>query len=251
MAMSKKVKVSSPTTGNPYGRTGAPGKVEATDSELEQTLGRPVGGKLPASAATDPRFAPVQQGGALPADAAKDPRFAPMVSPAEQRLRAAPPPKPQTPNLNALKMRQARPPAQPPMRSPQDQAALQSMYSTYMPQQGGGFDAHQFNVMADAANALPRTARGGVRDLAPDGAQGPPMAQRAAIDSAAVDPSYQPPMPTLAESIERRKYLEGARPSVDAAAPPPAGAVPAALPGARLRRAEDVHFYDPAKPVSL
>jgi hypothetical protein len=97
-----KPNMSSPTRGNPYGRTGAPGK--STEPKPEQ-----------------PRFTEADAARAL----GQPP---PAPTPQERTLAAAPPPRPQMPNLNALKMRgmQAQggqapgaPPAMPPGMPPQ------------------------------------------------------------------------------------------------------------------------------------
>jgi hypothetical protein len=110
-----KPNMSSPTRGNPYGRTGAPGK--STEPKPEQ-----------------PRFTEADAARAL----GQPP---PAPTPQERTLAAAPPPRPQMPNLNALKMRGMQgqggrppmagmnppgmpptPPPQAPMPMPQQQA---------------------------------------------------------------------------------------------------------------------------------
>lgn len=116
------------------------------------------------------------------------------------------------------------------------------------------FDAHQFEVMAEAANALPRTARGGVRDLAPDDAR--PEDRRTA--DAAMPSAPLPQTPTLAETEETRRYTQPAPATEwDTIYRDPAEEErqrrlkAAALRGARVRHGADVLFYDPEKPVSL
>lgn len=92
MAMAKP-KMSSPTRGNPYGKTGAPGK--ATEK------------KPPPSDDREPpmtREEIAQMGQMLGREMGQPQPFAPGG--AEQTLRAAPPPRPQTPNLDALKAQQ-------------------------------------------------------------------------------------------------------------------------------------------------
>lgn len=126
------------------------------------------------------------------------------------------------------------------------------------PGQDPDFDAHQFNIAAEAAYALPRAARGGVRDLAPDDAAAAgPGASPAALDALHTTPTPSR-IPTLAEVEESRRYLQGE-------APVPAGdtiyvdpeeeerrrrARPAAS-QARPRTGAEVHFNDPEKPVWL
>jgi len=112
------------------------------------------------------------------------------------------------------------------------------------------FDAHQFEVLAGGLD-LPRTARGGVRDLAPDDAR--PAEQRMTYD-AAMEPKLAPAsVPVLAESVERRPPAT----EWDTVYQDPAEEArkrrirAAALKGARVRHAEDVKFRDPETPVSL
>ncbi len=116
------------------------------------------------------------------------------------------------------------------------------------------FDAHQFEVLAGGLD-LPRTARGGVRDLAPDDAR--PTEARMTHD-AAMPSEPAPTPPTLAETQERRAYTEGKQPQQwdtvyqDSAEEARQRRIrAAALRGARVRHGEDVHYYDPEKPVSL
>jgi hypothetical protein len=146
----------------------------------------------------------------------------------EKTLRAAPKPKPQMPNLNALKMRGvAQGPMPPNPRSPQEQAELQQMYQTYMP--------------------LPDAARGGTRDMAPRAPA--PAPQGPAWDTVAPAPPSPAHIPTLIEQQQRQRFLQGGAPQGDAVVPPPpGGAMPALAPG-RVRHWSDVHWYDPEKPI--
>jgi hypothetical protein len=124
------------------------------------------------------------------------------------------------------------------------------------------FDAHAYNTAAEAAHTLPRTARGGARDMAPDDAR---PAERGRVMDAAVEARPRPAAaPTLAEADESRRYreLEG-----DPNAPVGFGwdtvyvnpedeerkrrARPSSLRGLRMRNARDVEMYDPERPVSL
>lgn len=89
----KKTNMSSPTRGNPYGRTGAPGK------------------------ATEPQHEPPGLDEAGAARALGRPMPAP--TPQERTLQAAPPPRPQMPNLDALRMRGMQPPQGQPGMPPQ------------------------------------------------------------------------------------------------------------------------------------
>jgi len=92
----KKTNLSSPTRGNPYGRTGAPGKATA-----EQPKPEPPG---------------LDEAGAARALG----RPMPAPSQQERTLQAAPPPRPQMPNLDALRMRGMQPPpGAPPGMPPQ------------------------------------------------------------------------------------------------------------------------------------
>jgi hypothetical protein len=96
MAAAKKVNMSSATRGNPYGRTGAPGK--ATEKKDE----------------ADDRDEPTEADGEE-LKSMMGRREAPSApSPAEQRLQMAPPSRPQPmPNLQALQQRQMQMPRQP------------------------------------------------------------------------------------------------------------------------------------------
>jgi hypothetical protein len=120
------------------------------------------------------------------------------------------------------------------------------------------FDAHQFEVLAGGLE-LPRTARGGVRDLAPE-PERPEPDRGPTYDIGAgerVDPAPSKPMPTLAETQERARYVDGAPPAMDTIYVSPEERErrrrieAAAIKGARVRHGADVHFYDPEKPVSL
>jgi hypothetical protein len=126
----QKVKRSSPTTGNPYGKTGAPGKEteqkpmdKGEESELYRMLGQ-----MPQDnqRALDQARSIGRTGGPMtPAQSA------------EQNLLAAPAPKPQMPNLNALRLRSmpAMRPAgsamPPPPPAPPPDPRLQALYSQY------------------------------------------------------------------------------------------------------------------------
>lgn len=84
------------------------------------------------------------------------------------------------------------------------------------------FDAHQFQMIGDAAFIVPKSARGGVRDMAPEketeesAAGGPTKSASAGVRDTAEDEStYQSRMPTLAESRENRLYIQGDKPSAE------------------------------------
>lgn len=148
-------------------------------------------------------------------------------------------------------------------KAQRDYAAQAALRPTAAPAQtvDPDFDAHQYQVMAEAAYALPRTARGGVRDLAPDDAA--PMDVGAEAASMATDRAMPatptPAAPTLAETQESAAYRQGVTPDPaqqwDTVYVDPAEEErkrkAAALPGARVRHGEDVAWYDPEKPVSL
>lgn len=123
----KKTNVSSPTRGNPYGRTGAPGK------------------------ATEPQREPPGLDEAGAARALGRPMPAP--SPQERTLQAAPPPRPQMPNLDALRMRGTRAGMQPTSVSPP-------------PMRGG--------ALPPGAGADPRFAPGPSGGVLPPGAAADP-----------------------------------------------------------------------------
>jgi hypothetical protein len=124
-------------------------------------------------------------------------------------------------------------------------------------EQRDDFDAHQFQVMADAAYQVPRTARGGARDLlSKDEASATPSAQAALpSDSATRDSGWQPKpsLPTLAESQERQRFVNPQAPqTMDTIyREPERKATPAALDGARVRHGSDVHFRDPEVPQDV
>lgn len=124
------------------------------------------------------------------------------------------------------------------------------------------FDAYAYQMAADAADpfVLPRSARGGARDMAPpDAAPEDKATQTVALDRK-VNAPRPAAMPTLAESVENRAYIEGDAPA-EAEAPgaawdsvytDPAEAEAerrrrAARLNARVRHADDVNFYDPEK----
>ncbi len=127
------------------------------------------------------------------------------------------------------------------------------------------FDAHAYQMAAEAANpfAMPRTARGSLRDLAPEDV--PPMTdnEKRTIEAEyEMMPAGQFPAetPVLGEALERRAYVEGepaANQQWDTVYRDPEderrrNAAPAALPRkARVKHAEDVSWYDPEKPISL
>jgi hypothetical protein len=118
------------------------------------------------------------------------------------------------------------------------------------------FDAHQFEVLHAAANQLPRTARGGARDLAPEDARpAPAPVSQAKMTDMPPEEELRPRaahIPVLSESVEAR---------------PPASdwdtvyvspqekerrrRAQAAAIRARTKHAEDVSWYDPETPVSL
>ncbi len=112
------------------------------------------------------------------------------------------------------------------------------------------FDAHAYQMAAEAANpfALPRSARGTLRDLAPTDAspeEATPQTYDAAMSSA-------PPAnaPTLAETQESRAYAapEGGQ-QWDTVYQDPEEerrrkAKPAAKDEARVRHGSDVHYYE-------
>lgn len=84
------------------------------------------------------------------------------------------------------------------------------------------FDAHQFQMLGDAAFIVPKGARGGVRDMAPDSKEethtneGPTKDASVGVrDTAEAESTYQSRMPTLAESQESRRYVEGPAPAMD------------------------------------
>jgi hypothetical protein len=121
------------------------------------------------------------------------------------------------------------------------------------------FDAHQFQVMHEAANQLPRTARGGARDLTSadekTAAPGTDVSEwistgqeKPRADVMFKDRNFQPAprMPTLAEAQERRRFVEGEAPAVDTIYREPQGVkpLPAAVQGARVRHGSDVHFKE-------
>ncbi len=121
------------------------------------------------------------------------------------------------------------------------------------------FDAHQFQVMHEAANQLPRTARGGARDLlSKDEPQGSAPIEYAALPDKVIpsQPSMPSrPYPTLAESQERRRFVEGEAPAVDTIYREPQGAKsrPASLDKAHVRHGSDVHFREetPVVPAAV
>jgi hypothetical protein len=130
------------------------------------------------------------------------------------------------------------------------------------------FDAHQFQVMHEAANQLPRTARGGARDLtsADEKTVAPGTDVGAWISTGQETPRSDvtfkdrgfkpaPRMPTLAESQERRRFVEGEAPAVDTIYRETQGAKPrpAAVQGAHVRHGSDVHFKEeaPVTPTSV
>ncbi len=121
------------------------------------------------------------------------------------------------------------------------------------------FDAHQFQVMHEAANQLPRTARGGARDLlSKDEPQGSSSVEYAALPDRVIpsQPSVPSrPYPTLVESQERRRFVEGEAPAVDTIYREPQGAKPrpAAVQGAHVRHGSDVHFREetPVTPAAV
>jgi hypothetical protein len=132
------------------------------------------------------------------------------------------------------------------------------------------FDAHQFQVMHEAANQLPRTARGGARDLL-DKEEKPDAASYddAALESSFKDaklPYYAVPVPMkdrvntsrrpgLMEVQERNRFVNGEAPAVDTIYKEPQTSKPrpAALDKAHLRRGSDVHFKEetPVTPASV
>lgn len=113
------------------------------------------------------------------------------------------------------------------------------------------FDAHQFQMIGDAAFIVPKGARGGVRDMAPDDegktAAGPEAALRTDITQhRGVNAGPTPRAPTLAESQESRRYVEGPAPAMDTIyREPESKAKPAALDKAHVKQGSDVHFKEP------
>jgi hypothetical protein len=107
----KKTNMSSPTRGNPYGRTGAPGKATA-----EQPKPEPPG---------------LDEAGAARALG----RPVPAPSPQERTLQAAPPPRPQMPNLDALKLRGVQQQATQGMQGPPATAGMAPRPMPQMPPQ--------------------------------------------------------------------------------------------------------------------
>jgi hypothetical protein len=88
-------------------------------------------------------------------------------------------------------------------------AAQAALAPTPVPTPAITADAHQFNVLAGGLD-LPRTARGGVRDLAPEDAVA--LEAPAAVDaSMASAPAAR--APTLAEVTEARNYVSAAQPT--------------------------------------
>jgi hypothetical protein len=117
------------------------------------------------------------------------------------------------------------------------------------------FDAHAYQMAAEAANpfAMPRTARGSLRDLAPTDAS--PEEAPATYD-AAMSSAPSAAVPTLAEVQESRAYATPSGEQWDTVYRDPKEerrrkVKPAAQDKARVRHAEDVKFYDPEKPVYL
>ncbi len=132
------------------------------------------------------------------------------------------------------------------------------------------FDAHEFEVLAGGLD-LPRSARGGARDMAPP--EELPVADEADVghwinsgqtsgavrDSSAVKAHHVPGKHrTLAESQEARRFTSGDdAPEMDTVYVSPEDRLrrrrtqAAALRGARVRGAADVKFRDPDEPVSL
>lgn len=121
-------------------------------------------------------------------------------------------------------------------------------------------DAHQFNVLAEAADALhsSSTARGGVRDLAPADAAAPDVPTATAGMDSAQPSAPAVRAPTLAETQETRAYT-GAAPAgagwdtvyEDPAERERREAARAAALQARVKHAADVSFYDPEQPIPL
>src|SRR5688500_8280131 len=111
------------------------------------------------------------------------------------------------------------------------------------------FDAHAYNIAAEAAHTLPRTARGGVRDMAPGEARErmPGPTYDVSMPSAARPAS----VPMLAESAEQRGPSSG----WDEVYRDPDEERPrrraSSLSSARLRRGSDVSYRGEERPVSL
>lgn len=118
-------------------------------------------------------------------------------------------------------------------------------------EQRDDFDAHQFQVMADAANVLPRTARGGARDLtsADDKAIAPGSDVSEWISSGKEVPKSDitqrqvqgpsPSFPTLAEVQERRRYVSPQAPVMDTIYQEPERRVKPAVRSEKARLAPD------------
>jgi hypothetical protein len=118
------------------------------------------------------------------------------------------------------------------------------------------FDAHQFEVMAEAANALPRTARGGVRDLAPDDARpAPPPVTQAVMTDKPPEEELRPRaahIPVLGEVAESKvPATDWDTVYVSPAEKERRRRVRAAALRARTKHEADVSWYDPEQPVSL
>lgn len=133
-------------------------------------------------------------------------------------------------------------------------AAQAALAPTPVPTPAITADAHQFNVLAGGLD-LPRMARGGVRDLAPEDAVAPE--EPAAVDaSMASAPAAR--APTLAETQETQAYTGDAPAGAgwdtvyeDPAEAERRKAAQAAALQARVKHAADVSFYDPNKPIAL
>lgn len=115
-------------------------------------------------------------------------------------------------------------------------------------------DAHQFNVLAGGLD-LPRTARGGVRDLAPADAV---AAEAPATVDASMAAAPTGRAPTLAETQETAAYTGESPDSAgwdtvyeDPAEEERRKAAKAAALGAHVKHAADVSWYDPEKPIAL
>jgi hypothetical protein len=191
--------------------------------------------------------------------------YAPQAAPALDRANPYAPVEPsplEEPEPQAAPRPAARP-QRAPARAP---AATAAASPRQAPQRGGEtilasygtepgpavdptFDAHAYQMAAEAANpfALPRTARGSLRDLAPTDAS--PEEADPTLDAAM---SSAPPAvaPTLAETQESRAYTtpEGGQ-QWDTVYQDPEEerrrkAKPAAKDEARVRHGSDVHYYE-------
>jgi hypothetical protein len=129
-------------------------------------------------------------------------------------------------------------------------------------EQRDDFDAHQFQVMADAAYQVPRTARGGARDLtsaddkiiASGSDEGERISSGRELPKSDIthrpEPGPAPRFPTLVESQERRRYVEPqpAQQWDTVYREPERRVAPAKKEGARVRHGSDVKFHEPEVP---